>query len=284
VTQEALELWQAAVLGVVQGLSEPLPISSSGHLILVPWLFDWPDPGGDASASKAFDVAVHLGTLLGVVVYFWRDLGHILASAWRSLRTRSLATFDERLPWYLILATIPAAVVGAAGASLFEGALSNPVWVGVQLIVFGLLLGAVDHWAASERGMETLSGRDALGIGLAQALALIPGTSRSGITITAGRGLRLTREAAARFSFLMSVPAVAGAVAFKTYDTFIVGDGLPDGAVGAFLVGIASAAILGLLAIAFLLRYVRNHSFAPFVIYRVALGVLVLGVAAAGLR
>ncbi len=279
-----LEVWQAAILGAVQGLSEPLPISSSAHLILVPWLFDWPDPGGDASASKAFDVALHLGTLFGVVLYFWRELLRIVASAGRSLHTRSFATFEDRLPWYLILASIPAAVVGAAFADLFEGPLSNPVLVAIQLILFGIVLWAADSLFSSERAMETLNGRESLMIGLAQVLALVPGTSRSGITMSAGRVLRLDRAAAARFSFLMSVPIVFGAVLFKTYDVFVVGDGLPTGSASAFAVGVLTATITGIFAIAFLLRFVRNHTFTPFVIYRVGLGVFVLVVAAAGLR
>mgnify|MGYP001823656975 CR=1 FL=1 len=281
---DQLETWQAAVLGIVQGLSEPLPISSSGHLVVVPWLFDWPDPGGDASASKTFDVAVHLGTLFGVVIYFWRDLVSIVASAWRTLRTRTFETFEDRLPWYLILASIPAALVGAAFADTFEGPLSDPVAVGIQLIAFGLLLWVADRFFASERVMETLNGREALFIGFAQVLALIPGTSRSGITMTAGRVLKLRREAAARFSFLMSVPVVAGAVLFKSYDTFVAGDGLPDGAAAPFAAGIITSTVVGLFAIAFLLKYVRNHTLLPFVIYRCALGAVVLVVAATGLR
>ena len=277
-----LEDWQALILGIVQGITEPIPISSSGHLVIIPWLFDWPSVGGDDSFAKTFDVALHLGTLFGVVAYFWRDLTRIIASTFRGLARRRFDTYEDRLPWYIALSTIPAVVVGFTLTDLLEGPLSTPALVGVELIAFGVLLWYADTYLARSRALEALVARDAGVIGLAQALALMPGVSRSGVTMTAAMARGFGREAAARFSFLMSVPVVLGAVMLKFYETFIQGDGLPDGSTSAFVIGIVSSTITGYVAIWFLLRYVRNNSFTPFVIYRVALGVVVLLVA--GLR
>lgn len=273
--------WQAVILGVVQGITEPLPISSSGHLALVPWLFGWPDVGADNSFNRTFDVALHLGTLVGVVAYFRHDLAAILAGAWRSVRGRSLDDFEERLPWYIVLATLPAVVVGALFGGLIEEHLTSPAQIAVQLIVFGLLLYAADRFMLGTRLMERIDLKDSTLVGVAQAVSLMPGVSRSGITITAGLARGYSREAAARFSFLLSIPAIAGAILYEGFGTFVTGEGLPPGAGSAFVWGIVTSAISGYLAIWFLLRYVRNHSFLPFVIYRCGLGVIVLAVVVA---
>jgi undecaprenyl-diphosphatase len=275
-----LETWQAAILGIVQGLSEPLPISSSGHLELVPWLFNWPSVGGDSSFDKTFDVALHLGTLVGVVAYFWRDILMILGGLWHSITRRSASRFEERLPWYIAAATIPGAAFGAAGESLIEGPLGEPAVIGVNLIVFGLVLLAADRLARHRLVLETMNGRRSIAIGMAQAVALMPGVSRSGITMTAGLGLGFTREASARFSFLISIPIIAGAVLYKGFTTFVTGDGLPAGAAPQFGWGIVTSTIAGFGAVWFLLRYVRKRSFMPFIVYRIAAGVLVIVVAA----
>jgi undecaprenyl-diphosphatase len=275
-----IDTFQAAVLGVVQGLSEPLPISSSGHLILVPWLFDWSSITSDTAFNKTFDVALHLGTLIGIVAYFWRDVISILAAAWRSLRGRSFSRFEERLPWYIALATIPGFVFGALGEGLIEGPLGDPAVISVNLIVFGIILYLADRYARHKRMMERMNGKDAGLIGLAQAVALMPGVSRSGITMTAGLGLGLTRDAAARFSFLISIPVVAGAVAYKGFTEFVTGDGLPAGAAQPFVVGIVTSTVTGFAAVWFLLRYIRKRTFTPFVVWRIAFGVLCLIVAA----
>lgn len=277
-----LEDWQALILGIVQGITEPIPISSSGHLVIIPWLFDWPSVGGDDSFSKTFDVALHLGTLFGVVAYFWRDLARIIASAFRGMARRRFETYEDRLPWYIALSTIPAVIVGFLLTDLLEGPLSTPALIGVELILFGILLWYADTYLSRNRVFENLVARDAGFIGLAQALALMPGVSRSGITMTAAMARGFNREAAARFSFLMSVPVILGAVLLKTYETFVQGDGLPPGSTGTFAIGIISSTITGYIAIWFLLRYVRNNSFTPFVIYRIGLGLVVLLVA--GLR
>lgn len=273
---ETLADWQAVILGAVQGVTEPIPISSSGHLAIIPWMFGWPGIGEDNGFNKTFDVALHMGTLLAVVVYFRRDLVDLVRNALGSLRDRRFDSFERRLPWYILLSMIPASLAGALLTGVFEGPLSEPWIIGVQLIVFGVVLWAADQLLNHGHAIDRLLAKDAGFIGLAQTLALMPGVSRSGITISAGLARGLTREAATRFSFLMSVPVIAGAGLYKGYETFVVGGGLPEGAGRAFVIGIVSSAITGYIAVAFLLRYVRSHSFTPFVIYRCSLGVVVL--------
>jgi undecaprenyl-diphosphatase len=272
--------WQALILGIVQGITEPIPVSSSGHLIIIPWLFGWPSVGEDNSFNKTFDVALHMGTLGAVIVYFWRDLTQMVKSGVQSLVEWRFDSFERRLPWYILLSMIPAAVAGALFTGVFEGPLSQPAVIGVQLLVFGILLFVADRFLVRGHAMEQLVAKDAGFIGLAQTAALMPGVSRSGVTITAGLARGLDRPSAARFSFLMSVPVIAGAGLFKGYETFVTGDGIPEGAQSAFVIGVVSSAITGYVAIAFLLRYVRTRSFLPFVIYRCGLGVLVLAVVA----
>jgi undecaprenyl-diphosphatase len=271
----------AIVLGLVQGLSEFLPISSSGHLIFVPWLFGWNDFDSD-SVQKAFDVALHIGTLAAVCIYFRRDLLIYIRDGWRALRSRGRrATPEGRLAWLLLLATLPAAAVGAVFEKQIDEQLGRIPLIAVSLIVFGLLLGWADR-LPGKREIESMDGRDALIIGAAQVLSLNPGTSRSGITITAGRMQTFTRETAARISFLMAIPVTAGAALFKVGK--LVKDGIPDGLAVPMIVGILTSGVAGWVAVAGLLRYVRTHSFTPFVIYRVVLGVALLIVAVTGLR
>jgi undecaprenyl-diphosphatase len=271
----------AIVLGLVQGLSEFLPISSSGHLIFVPWLFGWNDFDSD-SVQKAFDVALHIGTLAAVCIYFRRDLLIYIRDGWRALRSRGRrATPEGRLAWLLLLATLPAAAVGAVFEKQIDEQLGRIPLIAVSLIVFGLLLGWADR-LPGKREIESMDGRDALIIGAAQVLSLNPGTSRSGITITAGRMQTFTRETAARISFLMAIPVTAGAALFKVGK--LVKDGIPDGLAVPMIVGILTSGVAGWVAVAGLLRYVRTHSFTPFVIYRVVLGVVLLIVAVTGLR
>ncbi len=276
-----MPILHAVVLGLVQGLAEFLPISSSGHLLLVPWLFGW-DDFDDASTEKAFDVALHLGTLVAAVVYFRRDLArYIRAGGQRLVRREPPGQADGRVAWLLLLATVPAALVGAVFEDSIDEHLGTPTFIAVSLIVFGLLLGYVDR-RGGVRDVEQFSVRDAVGIGAAQALALNPGTSRSGITITAARGAGFSRDAAARISFLMMIPVTAGAVLFKFVG--LARDGIPDELVVPMIVGIVTSGVSGWLAVWGLLRLVRTRSFAPFVVYRVALGVIVLVVVATGWR
>jgi undecaprenyl-diphosphatase len=272
---------QALLLGVVQGLTEFLPISSSGHLILVPWLLDFDYLEEHEDFNKTFDVAVHAGTLVAVLVYFRHEIWRLIKAALKSIGRRKISTPDERLAWLIALATVPAAAVGAAFSDTIEEDFGDPWQIAILLIVFGLVLWLADRLPEC-RQMESLSWVEAAGIGVAQAIALAPGTSRAGITITAGRFLGLTRDAAARFSFLMLAPVVAGATVFKGAE--VVRDGLPAGSTGPILVGFAAAAVSGFGAIWGLLRYVRTHSYNVFVVYRLIAGSVVLLLIATGLK
>ncbi|MEO5633984.1 undecaprenyl-diphosphatase UppP [Gaiella sp.] len=273
---------QALVLGFVQGFTELLPISSSGHLILVPWLGDWTYLKEHEEFNKTFDVALHLGTLVAVVAYFWSDLIGYLVAWVRSIRRRSIETQNERIAWLIVVATIPAAIIGAAGQSVIETHLGEPWQIAILLGVFALVL----YWAdrrPERKDVGDIGLKQGLLIGLAQSLALAPGVSRSGITISAGRLLGLTRDAAARLSFLLLVPIVLGAVVLKGYTDVIKGE-LPEGWVGPFVVGTIASAGSGLLAISWLLGYVRRHDYSVFVVYRLALTVFILVVIATGVR
>jgi undecaprenyl-diphosphatase len=271
----------AIVLGLVQGLSEFLPISSSGHLLLVPWLFGW-DDFDSASTEKAFDVALHIGTLIAAIVYFRHDLVvYVREGARTVVHRRSPVTREGRLAWLLLLSTVPAAAVGAIFEDQIDEGLGTPTIIAVSLILGGLLLEWADR-SSGRREIEEFSVRDAIAVGAAQALALNPGTSRSGITMTAGRFLQFNRDAAVRISFLMMIPVTGGAVLWKGVG--LAGDGIPEGLGVPMLVGIVTSAVSGWLAVWGLLRLVRTHSFTPFVVYRVVLGAAVLIIIAVGWR
>lgn len=279
--ESPLSILQAIVLGITQGITEFAPISSSGHLILVPWLFDWPILN-DPDFNKTFDVALHIGTLVGALVYFRHDVWRYLTAWVRSIRTRSIATVDERLAWALVVGTIPGVIVGALFESVIQENLSQPVVIAVMLVVFGVVLYVVDRVASVRRGIADLTVRDGLVLGVAQAIALQPGVSRSGVTITAGRMLGLDRAGAARFSFLLSLPIIAGAGVYKGID--LVQTGMPPGMGAPFFWGFVSSAVSGFLVIAFLLSYLRKHDFGVFLAYRVAVAALTIGIVVAGVR
>jgi undecaprenyl-diphosphatase len=271
----------AVILGLVQGLSEFLPISSSGHLLLVPWLFDWHD-FDNAAIEKAFDVALHLGTLVAVVGYFRRDLVVYVREGVRLLVHRERPVNAEgRLAWLLVLSSVPAAIAGGLFEKTIDDKLGTPGLIAVSLIVFGVLLAIADR-RSGRRPLDDYQTKDALKVGLAQVLSLNPGTSRSGITITAARFLGFTRDTAARASFLMAIPVTAGAVAYKGLK--LVKDGVPAGLGVPMIVGIVMAGVSGWAAVWGTLRLIRTRSFMPFVIYRCALGVVVLVILAAGWR
>jgi undecaprenyl-diphosphatase len=276
-----VSILEAILLGIVQGLTEFLPISSSGHLILVPWAQDYTFLRDNPDFNKTFDVALHIGTLIGVVYYFRHELWAMVRGFLRTVRTRTIDDADGRLAWVVIIGTIPAVIVGGLGEQWIDDNLGEPWMIGVQLIIFGLLLGLADRLPQRfETGDVTI--RQGLWIGLAQAISLAPGTSRSGITITAGRFLGLTRDAAAKVSFLLLVPATTGAIAFKGYEA--VNEGLPEGVAGPIVAGIIAAAVSGYFAIFALLRYVRTHSYDVFVVYRVLIGLVILAMIASGVR
>jgi undecaprenyl-diphosphatase len=272
---------QALVLGVVQGLTEFLPISSSGHLILVPWVLDFHYLEENPEFNKAFDVALHSGTLVAVLAYFKDDLIRYAAGVLRSARRRSVETMDERLGWLIVIATLPAAAVGALAEDQISEHLGQPWQIAILLAVFGLLLGVADR-LPQRREMEGLKWRDAVLVGVAQAVALAPGTSRSGVTITAGRALGLTRAAAARFSFLLLAPITFGAVLYEGVDLAVTG--IPPDTLGPFVVGIASAAASGFAAIWWMLRYLQTHSYDIFVWYRLIAAGVILMLIASGLE
>jgi len=265
-----LSLFEAVVLGIVQGLTEFLPISSSGHLRIVPAIAGWEDPGA------AFTAVIQLGTMAAVVLYFRNDLFNIARTWLASLRDPSLRRErDARLGWYLILATIPISIVGLTFSDEIENGARDLYLIGVMLIVFGIVLLIAEQVSRRERDLETISGRDALIVGFAQALALIPGVSRSGATISAGLLLGFDRVSAARFSFLLSIPAVVLSGLFEMRHVI---DGSAEGAVGIAPTAVATllSFISGYLSIAFLLRYLTTHTTNVFVAYRVVLGAVVL--------
>ena len=277
----SLSVWQAIVLGITQGLTEFAPVSSSGHLILVPWLFNWTILQ-DPQLNKTFDVALHMGTLVGAVAYLWSDVVRYTKGFFRSLAHRQVRTLDERLAWYLLIGTIPGAIAGAAFESVIEDKLGQPLLIATMLAIGGVVLYLVDRLCRADREIKDLTLRDPIVIGLAQAVALQPGVSRSGITITAARAMRMTRESAARFSFLLSLPIIAGAGLLKGAD--VVKSGLPPGFAAPFVWGMVSAAISGYLVIWWLLAYLRRRSFALFMWYRLAAAALVFSLVAAGVR
>jgi undecaprenyl-diphosphatase len=272
---------QAIVLGITQGVTEFAPVSSSGHLILVPWLFGWTILN-NPELNKTFDVALHVGTLIGAVVYFRADLWRYLVAWFRSIRDRRIDAVDERIAWALVLGTIPGAIAGAAFESVIQDRLGQPWLIAVMLAVFGVVLYAVDRAAAERKAFERIGVRDGIAMGLGQAVALQPGVSRSGITITVGRLLGLDRESAARFSFLLAIPIIAGAGLYKGVE--LARNGLPPGMAGPFVAGTIAAAVSGFLAIWFLLGYLRRHTFAAFMWYRLAVAAIVVAVIALGLR
>jgi undecaprenyl-diphosphatase len=253
--------FQALILGMVQGLTEFLPVSSSAHLVLIPWLFGWDDPG------LAFDVALHLGSLLALLVYYWREWVAMALSVVRPDRS------SRRLLILLIIASVPGAIIGLLFEKQAETIFRSPVLIASTLALLGLVLWIVDARAPESEVLEQLSIRDALLIGLSQALAIIPGVSRSGSTITTARFLRLERQDAANFSFLMATPIIAGA-GLHEMPKIIHG-----GINAAVMMGFVSSAVFSLIAIAALVRFVRAGTYKPFAWYRIAVAIFVFAVA-----
>ena len=280
-----MPILHAIILGLVQGFSEFLPISSSGHLALVPWLFGWndfADVTNGASIEKAFDTALHLGTLVAVLFYLRADLVGYVREGIRIVVSPKRA--DKQMgkrAWLFVASAIPAGIAGAIGQQWITDKLGTPVLIAVSLVFFGLLL----LWADRQQGtrdVDTFTRKDALLIGLAQVLALNPGTSRSGITITAARKFGFSRDAAARVSFLMSVPVIGGAVLFSLVK--LVRDGIPDGLIAPMIAGIIAAGVSGWVAMWGMIRILRTRNFNMFVMYRVAVGFGVLSIAASSWR
>lgn len=275
-----MTILQAIVLGITQGATEFAPVSSSGHLILVPWLFNW-SIVNDVALNKTFDVALHVGTLVGAVAYFRKDLWRYLGAWIVTIRHRAIETQDQRLAWALVVGTIPGAVAGAAFEDTIQEHLGEPWLIAVMLTVFGVVLWQIDARSRSDRSMDSIGVKTGFGLGVAQAVALQPGVSRSGITMTAARWIGMDRESAARFSFLLAIPIIAGAGVFKGLDLVQTGF---QGYASEFFWGFVSSAISGFVVIWGLLGYLRRHTFKAFLYYRLAVAALVFVMIASGAR
>jgi len=274
---------KSAILGIIQGLTEFIPVSSSGHLVLVSKLFGWHDdwlPGTTSGSTinttaLAFSVALHMGTLLALLVFFYREWIPLIKGFFTGFNTRpSQWDKTQRLAWILVLATIPAGVIGAAFGDTVEGHLSTPFWIAICLIVVSFVMWAAQHFGSKARDMDHLGARDGIFVGTAQVLALAPGVSRSGITMSGGLFSGLDFEAAARFAFLLAAPIMAGTGIFEGMK--LVKHGLPDHFVQIFLPGLMTAAVIGGLTIKYMLKYLRKGNLTPFIIYRILVGVAVL--------
>ncbi len=279
---------QALILGLIQGLTEFIPISSSAHLIIVPWVFQWTDP---ALESLTFDVALHLGTLVALLAYFWKDWGKLIKEGWASIVERKIGDNRERkLAWYLVIGTIPGGIVGLLFEHKIEEVFhpsegpivaSTMVWMGIIIAILGGLLFLAEKLAKHIRRMDHLTLKDAILIGCSQALAIFPGVSRSGSTITAGLGVGLERETAARFSFLLSAPIIAGAGLKSLWNIYkgIHAGTIAGAELALFPIGFVAAAVSGYFCIKYLLRFLQQNSTNVFVFYRWALAVFVIALA-----
>jgi undecaprenyl-diphosphatase len=270
-----MTIFQAIIFGIVQGLTEFLPISSTAHLILLPWAVGWPDPG------LSFDVALHLGTLVALLIYFWADWMALVTSALGIFRGHS-KTPDARMAMMIVVATIPGAIAGALFEHKVEDALRAPQLIAFTLIALALVLVVAEVVGWRKKNLEQISWGDAITVGIAQALAIIPGVSRSGVTISAGLFASMKRETAARFSFYLSTPLIAGAVVKKSFD--VLKEGATAERLLPFVVGIVVSGIVGYLAIAFMLRYLQTRTTYLFVYYRILLGIAVLLAIWSGIR
>lgn len=254
-----MEIYQSIILGIVQGLTELLPISSSAHLFLIPWFFNWNIP-------EAFDIALHFGTLLAIGIFFFKDWIELIKGGYK-LAIKKERTAEGKMFWYIVLATIPGGIIGFVLDKYAESILTAPVIIGLALIIMGIILYVVDKYSKKEVEYKDMTLKQTFFIGLSQALAFIPGVSRSGITMTTGRIMCVKREAVAKYSFMLSAPIVLAATIFKIKE-FVFN--IP------FFIGIFFSFVVGILVIKFLLEYLKKGSFKIFAIYRVVIGTVVL--------
>jgi undecaprenyl-diphosphatase len=269
-----MPIYQAVVLAIVQALTEFLPISSTAHLVLIPWLFGWKDAG------LTFDVALHAGTLVAVIIYFFRDWVQIIGQGFGlNIGVDPDIRQNRNLLWLLAVASIPIGIVGYRFDKQADTTWRQPYVIGIMLILVGIVLWMAEKRRVGSKSMSTIQWSDGIAVGLAQAVSVIPGTSRSGATISAGLFRNMTRETAARFSFLLSTPAIAAAVAKKAWDIHKEG-GIPPDMKVPIVVGIIVSGVLGAIVIAFFLRYLRHSSLMPFVYYRIVFGIIVIALAA----
>jgi undecaprenyl-diphosphatase len=269
-----MPIYQAVVLAIVQALTEFLPISSTAHLVLIPWLLGWKDAG------LTFDVALHAGTLVAVIIYFFRDWIQIIGQAFgMNIGSDPDLRQNRNLLWLLAVASIPIGIIGYKFDKQADTTWRQPYVIGAMLIIVGVVMWIAEKRRIGSKSLATIQMGDAVAVGLAQAVSVIPGTSRSGATICAGLFRNMNRETAARFSFLLSTPAIAAAVAKKAWDVHKEG-GIPPEMKVPIVVGILVSGILGAIVIAFFLRYLRRSSLMPFVYYRIVFGIIVIALAA----
>lgn len=258
-----MDIFQALILGIVQGLTELLPISSSAHLAIIPWIFNWDIPA-------SFDVALHFGTLLAIGIFFFKDWIELIKGGYNQVVKKKKST-EGRMFWYIVIATIPGGIIGLILDKVAGDSLSSmPLLIAIALIVMGIILYIVDKKAPAKTEYKNMTFKQTFLIGLSQALAFIPGVSRSGITMTTGRFLGVSRESTAKYSFMLSAPIVLAATIFKLKD-FVLND------IG-FWVGVVASFIIGLFVIKFLLEYLKKGSFKVFAIYRVVIGVIIIAI------
>ena len=263
---------QALIMVLVQGLTEFIPVSSSGHLVLVPWLFGWKDP---FITSVAFTVILHMGTLFALLVFFWRDWVRLIPAGLATIRDRSFkGDPDRKMAFLLVVATIPAILVGPIFESKLEDLVREPARIALMLCVGAAILWLADRWGSKHRDETTLTFRESLGIGIAQVIALVPGISRSGISISAGLFLGLNREAAARFSFLMATPVIGGAGIWEARK-FLTHDAGPSPEINVIVIGFLAALVSGFLAVRFMLEFLKRQPLTAFVVYRIVAAVVV---------
>ena len=262
-----MSILQALILGIIQGLTELLPISSSAHLNIVPWILGWTKSEEFIIAFEGFDVALHFGTLLAIGIFFFKDWLGLLKGGWNH-EVKKEKTTEGKMFWYIVIATIPGGIIGFLLDYFVEDILTKPIIIAIALIVMGIILYIVDKNAKSSVKYEQMNFKQTFLIGLSQALAFIPGVSRSGVTMTTGRLLGVERESCAKYSFMLSAPIVLGATLFKMKD-FVFN--IP------FFIGILVSFIVGIIVIKFLLNYLKKGNFKIFAIYRVLLGILILG-------
>ena len=261
-----MSIIQAIILGIIQGITELLPISSSAHLNIIPWMFNWIKSTEFINSFESFDVALHAGTLLAIAIFFFKDWIDLIVGGYKQLVKKEKST-SGRMFWYIVIATIPGGAIGFLLDHFLEGALTKPVIIAIALIVMGILLYFVDKYSKSEVKYEEMNLKQTFLIGLSQALAFVPGVSRSGVTMTMGRALKIDRESVAKYSFMLSAPIVLAATVYKLKD-FVIS--IP------FIIGIIVSFIIGILVIKFLLNYLKKGSFKGFAIYRIVFGVIIL--------
>ena len=263
-----MQIYQALILGIVQGLTELLPISSSAHLFLIPWFFNWDIP-------ESFDVALHFGTLLAIGLFFFKDWIRLIKGGYKQLVKKEKSR-DGTMFWYIVIATIPGGIIGFILDKFAEDILTKPVIIAIALMVMGIVLYFIDKTSKRKTDYAHLNLRQTFIIGVSQALAFIPGVSRSGITMTTGRALGVKREAVAKYSFMLSAPIVLAATIFKLKDFIAFFKVADTNGIIAFIIGVVSSFIVGIFVIKFLLNYLKKGSFKVFAIYRVIIGILVI--------